>query len=167
MASSGFPTCSGRWISFHKRGILGAVTIRQGAHPHPIRTASSGARRAFSNDLPGPPKLCLHVWPAASPSGICRSDDKCWFSRPVLAEWISFHKRGIQGAVSIRQGAPPHPIRTASAGARRAFSNDLPGPPKLWLHVLENTPNKVAARGTISLASRPQPRDEWSCKGTL
>jgi hypothetical protein len=50
---------------------------------------------------------------------------------------------------------------------RRSQLSPMIGPPASVLpHIFENTPNKVAASGTISLASRRHSRDEWSCKGT-
>ena len=54
---------------------------------------------------------------------------------------------------------------TLLQGALPGFSNPLPAPPSLAA-IFQNTPQKVAATGTISLASRRHSRDEWSCKGT-
>jgi hypothetical protein len=60
-----------------------------------------------------------------------------------------------------------------SAGSRHpaeagqcSFLRGSARPPQFCPHIFENTPNKVVASGTISLASRRHSRDEWSCKGT-
>ena len=91
--------------------------------------------------------------------------NKSPFSRLLWPGGFGSTNAESRGAVT-GQDAPLQPIRTASAGARRAFSDDLSASSKPWLHVFENTLNKVAAYGTISLASRRHSRDQWSCKGT-